>query len=92
MVTCDRIDSNGPCVAPNNDCPEPGYACDTGNNWCCPMIMGNAVGPCITGAGGTRLCPEGYACSGAGVGNCFRLVYKALEYKLITCKRFMLFF
>lgn len=47
LVTCDRIDSNGPCIAPDNTCPEPGYSCDTQNNWCCPQIMGNAVGPCM---------------------------------------------
>ncbi|KAI6240957.1 protein of unknown function domain containing protein, protein [Aphelenchoides fujianensis] len=50
LATCDRIDSNGPCL-PDGSCPEPGYACDTTNNWCCPQIMGNPVGPCITGAG-----------------------------------------
>ncbi|KAI6235462.1 SH2 domain-containing protein [Aphelenchoides besseyi] len=72
LVTCDRIDSNGPCLL-DGSCPEPGYACDTGNNWCCPQILGNPVGPCITGAAGTRLCPEGYACTGSGVGQCFRI-------------------
>ncbi|CAD5221330.1 unnamed protein product [Bursaphelenchus xylophilus] len=71
-ATCAEADSSGPCGADGN-CPEPGYLCDTANNWCCPQIMGSAVGPCIAGAGGTRLCPEGYACSGPGVGNCFRL-------------------
>ncbi|CAD5215376.1 unnamed protein product [Bursaphelenchus okinawaensis] len=72
QATCVEADSNGPCGADGN-CPEPGYLCDTANNWCCPQTMGSAVGPCIAGAGGTRLCPEGYACSGPGVGNCFRL-------------------
>uniref|UniRef100_A0A915DZ82 Uncharacterized protein n=1 Tax=Ditylenchus dipsaci TaxID=166011 RepID=A0A915DZ82_9BILA len=70
-VTCSREDSHGPCV--EGACPEPGYLCDTANNYCCPQTMGDPVGPCIRGEGGARLCPDGYACVGTDAGNCLRL-------------------
>ncbi|KAH7716975.1 Protein K04H4.2 a [Aphelenchoides avenae] len=71
-VTCSSTDSEGPCLA-DNTCPQPGYACDLVNQYCCPQVMGDPVGPCIIGEGGTRLCPSGYACSGPGTGQCYRL-------------------
>ncbi|KAI1729951.1 hypothetical protein Ddc_02624 [Ditylenchus destructor] len=70
-ATCAREDSHGPCL--DGTCPEPGYVCDTANNWCCPQVMGDPVGPCIRGEGGARLCPDGYACVGPDGGQCRRL-------------------
>lgn len=51
-----------------------GFLCDMTNQWCCPNIVGDPVGPCIRGEGNTRLCPDGYACSGPEGGQCYRLV------------------
>uniref|UniRef100_A0A915LLD4 CC domain-containing protein n=1 Tax=Meloidogyne javanica TaxID=6303 RepID=A0A915LLD4_MELJA len=74
QISCPQIDSSGPCDR-NQQCSEPGYACDISNNWCCPQVFENEdpIGPCIEGEGGTRLCPEGYACVGDGEGECRRL-------------------
>ncbi|KAL3078657.1 hypothetical protein niasHT_033016 [Heterodera trifolii] len=72
QVSCSVEDSFGRCDS-NQQCAEPGYACDVANNWCCPQVIGDAIGPCIQGEGGNRLCPEGYACVGEGEGQCFRL-------------------
>ncbi|KAI6215051.1 SH2 domain and EF-hand domain pair-containing protein [Aphelenchoides besseyi] len=85
LTTCSQVDSNGPCLS-DNTCPDPGFNCDITNQWCCPNIAGDPVGPCIRGEGGTRLCPDGwlfvfmlmnvclgYACSGPDGGQCYRL-------------------
>lgn len=84
IITCPQTDSNGPCSA-DSTCPDPGFQCDVTNQWCCPNIAGDPVGPCIRGEGGARLCPDGmlsrsiilnvagYACSGADAGQCYRL-------------------
>uniref|UniRef100_A0A914GNY7 Chitin-binding type-2 domain-containing protein n=1 Tax=Globodera rostochiensis TaxID=31243 RepID=A0A914GNY7_GLORO len=72
QISCSVEDSFGRCDN-NQQCAEPGYACDVANNWCCPQVIGDAIGPCIQGEGGNRLCPEGYACVGEGEGQCFRL-------------------
>ncbi|KAL7077981.1 hypothetical protein ACQ4LE_002230 [Meloidogyne hapla] len=74
LISCPQIDSSGPCDK-NQQCSEPGFACDKANNWCCPQVFENEdpIGPCIEGEGGTRLCPEGYACVGDGEGECKRL-------------------
>lgn len=56
LITCSQLDSNGPCLS-DNTCPEPGFNCDLTNQWCCPNIVGDPIGPCIRGEGNTRLCP-----------------------------------
>jgi hypothetical protein len=43
------------------------------NNWCCPNISGDPVGPCIRGEGNARLCPDGYTCVGPDSGQCYKL-------------------
>ncbi|CAD5215868.1 unnamed protein product [Bursaphelenchus okinawaensis] len=72
LIQCPQTDSNGPCSS-EGTCADPGFQCDVTNQWCCPNIAGDPVGPCIRGEGGTRLCPDGYACSGADAGQCYRL-------------------
>lgn len=56
-ISCSNEDSTGPCMEGN--CPDLGTECDMINNWCCPRIIGDPVGPCIRGEGGARLCPDG---------------------------------
>uniref|UniRef100_A0A1I7SSX3 Ubiquitin-fold modifier-conjugating enzyme 1 n=1 Tax=Bursaphelenchus xylophilus TaxID=6326 RepID=A0A1I7SSX3_BURXY len=72
LIQCSQADSSGPCSA-DGQCSDPGFQCDVTNQWCCPNIAGDPVGPCIRGEGGTRLCPDGYACSGPDAGQCYRL-------------------
>jgi len=38
QISCPQIDSSGPCDR-NQQCSEPGYACDISNNWCCPQVF-----------------------------------------------------